>query len=155
MEAFGYVALRFDFRSCGESEGERAQVRCFDQEAAAQASQMGFELGLNAGDGEDVLPRQQVHRQRLVAARTVGAANTAAEALTILDRWRPHVVLLDTMGAPGLNDVGIYDGRRLVERTRAGGSRDRLRLTREGFVLSTSVIGDPFAGRIAADGQEP
>ncbi len=30
---FGYVALRFDFRCCGESEGERAQVRCFDQVA--------------------------------------------------------------------------------------------------------------------------
>ena len=31
LEAMGYVALRFDFRCCGESEGERAQVRCFDQ----------------------------------------------------------------------------------------------------------------------------
>ena len=36
MEAFGYIALRFDFRSCGESEGERAQVRCFDQVADAK-----------------------------------------------------------------------------------------------------------------------
>lgn len=33
MEAFGYAALRFDFRCCGDSEGERAQVRCFDQVA--------------------------------------------------------------------------------------------------------------------------
>lgn len=33
LEAMGYVALRFDFRCCGESEGERAQVRCFDQVA--------------------------------------------------------------------------------------------------------------------------
>ncbi len=31
LEDFGYVALRFDFRCCGESEGERAQVRCLDQ----------------------------------------------------------------------------------------------------------------------------
>lgn len=31
LEDMGYVALRFDFRGCGESEGERAQVRCFDQ----------------------------------------------------------------------------------------------------------------------------
>lgn len=33
FEAMGYVALRFDFRCCGESEGERGQVRCFDQVA--------------------------------------------------------------------------------------------------------------------------
>ncbi|MEH3148615.1 MAG: alpha/beta fold hydrolase [Methylobacterium frigidaeris] len=36
LEAMGYVALRFDFRCCGESEGERAQVRCFDQVADAK-----------------------------------------------------------------------------------------------------------------------
>ena len=36
MEEFGYVALRFDFRCCGESEGERGQVRCFDQVADAK-----------------------------------------------------------------------------------------------------------------------
>lgn len=36
MEGFGYVALRFDFRCCGESEGERAQVRCMDQVADAK-----------------------------------------------------------------------------------------------------------------------
>lgn len=36
MEAFGYVALRFDFRGCGESEGARAQVRCMDQVADAK-----------------------------------------------------------------------------------------------------------------------
>src|SRR3978361_169216 len=33
LEEMGYAALRFDFRSCGESEGERGQVRCFDQVA--------------------------------------------------------------------------------------------------------------------------
>lgn len=33
LEEMGYVALRFDFRCCGESDGERAQVRCFDQVA--------------------------------------------------------------------------------------------------------------------------
>jgi uncharacterized protein len=33
LEEMGYAALRFDFRCCGESEGERAQVRCFDQVA--------------------------------------------------------------------------------------------------------------------------
>lgn len=36
MEDFGYVALRFDFRCCGESEGERGQVRCMDQVADAK-----------------------------------------------------------------------------------------------------------------------
>lgn len=36
MEQFSYVALRFDFRCCGESEGERGQVRCFDQVADAK-----------------------------------------------------------------------------------------------------------------------
>jgi uncharacterized protein len=36
MEEFGYIALRFDFRCCGESEGERAQVRCMDQVADAK-----------------------------------------------------------------------------------------------------------------------
>ncbi|EHM01709.1 x-Pro dipeptidyl-peptidase [Acetobacteraceae bacterium AT-5844] len=36
MEEFGYVALRFDFRCCGESQGERGQVRCFDQVADAK-----------------------------------------------------------------------------------------------------------------------
>ena len=36
LEEMGYAALRFDFRSCGESEGERAQVRCFDQVADAK-----------------------------------------------------------------------------------------------------------------------
>lgn len=36
LEEMGYVALRFDFRCCGESEGERAQVRCFDQVADAK-----------------------------------------------------------------------------------------------------------------------
>src|ERR1700753_1899873 len=33
LEEMGYVAMRFDFRCCGESEGERGQVRCFDQVA--------------------------------------------------------------------------------------------------------------------------
>ncbi|MEZ5730371.1 MAG: alpha/beta fold hydrolase [Burkholderiaceae bacterium] len=36
MEAFGYAALRFDFRCCGESQGERGQVRCHDQVADAK-----------------------------------------------------------------------------------------------------------------------
>lgn len=36
MEQFGYVALRFDFRCCGDSEGERGQVRCMDQVADAK-----------------------------------------------------------------------------------------------------------------------
>ena len=36
LEDFGYAALRFDFRCCGESEGERGQVRCFDQVADAK-----------------------------------------------------------------------------------------------------------------------
>ena len=39
LEEMGYAALRFDFRCCGESEGERGQVRCFDQVAD------GFGLG--------------------------------------------------------------------------------------------------------------
>ncbi|WP_323688853.1 alpha/beta hydrolase [Rhizobium sp. AN83] len=33
LEEMGYAAFRFDFRCCGESEGERAQVRCLDQVA--------------------------------------------------------------------------------------------------------------------------
>ena len=33
LEELGYAAFRFDMRSCGESEGERGQVRCFDQVA--------------------------------------------------------------------------------------------------------------------------
>ena len=33
LEDFGYAAFRFDMRSCGASEGERGQVRCFDQVA--------------------------------------------------------------------------------------------------------------------------
>jgi alpha-beta hydrolase superfamily lysophospholipase len=33
LEEMGYAAFRFDFRCCGESEGERGQVRCFDQVA--------------------------------------------------------------------------------------------------------------------------
>ncbi len=33
LEDMGYAAFRFDFRCCGESEGERGQVRCFDQVA--------------------------------------------------------------------------------------------------------------------------
>ena len=36
LEGFGYAALRFDFRCCGESEGARGQVRCFDQVADAK-----------------------------------------------------------------------------------------------------------------------
>jgi dipeptidyl aminopeptidase/acylaminoacyl peptidase len=36
LEQFGYTALRFDFRCCGESEGDRGQVRCFDQVADAK-----------------------------------------------------------------------------------------------------------------------
>ena len=28
---WGYIALRFDFRSCGDSEGERGLIRCLDQ----------------------------------------------------------------------------------------------------------------------------
>lgn len=31
LEEMGYAAFRFDFRCCGESEGERGQVRCMDQ----------------------------------------------------------------------------------------------------------------------------
>ncbi len=33
LEDLGYAAFRFDMRCCGESEGERGQVRCFDQVA--------------------------------------------------------------------------------------------------------------------------
>ncbi len=33
LEEMGYASFRFDFRCCGESEGERGQVRCFDQVA--------------------------------------------------------------------------------------------------------------------------
>ncbi|MBT7031485.1 MAG: alpha/beta fold hydrolase [Rhodospirillaceae bacterium] len=33
MANWGYVALRFDFRGCGDSEGERGYIRCFDQVA--------------------------------------------------------------------------------------------------------------------------
>jgi len=33
LEEMGYAALRFDMRCCGESEGVRGQVRCFDQVA--------------------------------------------------------------------------------------------------------------------------
>lgn len=33
LEEMGYAAFRFDMRCCGESEGERGQVRCFDQVA--------------------------------------------------------------------------------------------------------------------------
>lgn len=33
LEDMGYAAFRFDMRCCGESEGERGQVRCFDQVA--------------------------------------------------------------------------------------------------------------------------
>ena len=33
LEEFGYCAFRIDLRGCGESEGERGQVRCFDQVA--------------------------------------------------------------------------------------------------------------------------
>lgn len=33
LEEMGYATFRFDFRCCGESEGERGQVRCFDQVA--------------------------------------------------------------------------------------------------------------------------
>src|SRR4051794_33665866 len=31
LSAWGYVAMRFDFRGCGESEGERAWILCLDQ----------------------------------------------------------------------------------------------------------------------------
>ena len=33
LEEMGYAAFRFDMRCCGESEGTRGQVRCFDQVA--------------------------------------------------------------------------------------------------------------------------
>jgi pimeloyl-ACP methyl ester carboxylesterase len=33
LAEWGYVALRFDFRSCGESDGERAHILCLDQVA--------------------------------------------------------------------------------------------------------------------------
>lgn len=33
LEEFGYCAFRIDLRGCGESEGARGQVRCFDQVA--------------------------------------------------------------------------------------------------------------------------
>jgi len=31
LAAWGYVAMRFDFRGCGESGGERARILCLDQ----------------------------------------------------------------------------------------------------------------------------
>ncbi len=31
LAALGYAALRFDFRGCGESEGERGRVICMEQ----------------------------------------------------------------------------------------------------------------------------
>ena len=33
LEEFGYCAFRIDLRGCGQSEGARAEVRCFDQVA--------------------------------------------------------------------------------------------------------------------------
>ena len=33
LESWGYAALRFDFRGCGMSEGQRGHILCFDQVA--------------------------------------------------------------------------------------------------------------------------
>ena len=33
LESWGYVVLRFDYRGCGQSEGEPAMIRCLDQVA--------------------------------------------------------------------------------------------------------------------------
>jgi alpha-beta hydrolase superfamily lysophospholipase len=38
LEEMGYAAFRFDMRCCGESEGERGQVRCFDQVADTKSA---------------------------------------------------------------------------------------------------------------------
>jgi hypothetical protein len=63
LEGFGYVALRFDFRCCGESEGERGQVRCFDQVADTKNA-----LTFLAG-------REEVDPQRIgVIGHSFGAA---------------------------------------------------------------------------------
>ena len=35
---WGYVTLRFDFRGCGDSEGERARIICLEQVADTQAA---------------------------------------------------------------------------------------------------------------------
>jgi fermentation-respiration switch protein FrsA (DUF1100 family) len=37
LAAWGYVALRFDFRGCGESGGERGRILCLDQVADTPA----------------------------------------------------------------------------------------------------------------------
>jgi pimeloyl-ACP methyl ester carboxylesterase len=63
LEGFGYAALRFDFRCCGESEGERGQVHCFDQVADAKNA-----LTFLAG-------REEVDAQRIgVVGHSFGAA---------------------------------------------------------------------------------
>ena len=63
LENMGYAALRFDFRCCGESEGERGQVRCFDQVADAKNA-----LSFLAG-------REEVDPQRIgVIGHSFGAA---------------------------------------------------------------------------------
>ena len=33
LSQWGYIALRLDFRGCGESEGERGRIICLDQVA--------------------------------------------------------------------------------------------------------------------------
>src|SRR3954462_2020872 len=53
LEAMGYVTLRFDFRCCGESEGERGQVRCFDQVADTKNA-LTFLAAREEGDPERI-----------------------------------------------------------------------------------------------------
>src|SRR3546814_19970991 len=36
LSDWGYIVLRFDFRGCGQSEGERGYVLCHDQVADAK-----------------------------------------------------------------------------------------------------------------------
>jgi uncharacterized protein len=38
LASWGYAALRFDFRGCGESEGEKARVICLEQVADVRAA---------------------------------------------------------------------------------------------------------------------
>ena len=88
--SLGYVALRFDFRGCGESEGARGRVICLEQVEDARAA-LAFLMDRPEIDAKRVGVIQRVRYSRVELSRVpfiaVGACITEFHTDTI---WRAH-----------------------------------------------------------------
>lgn len=98
LTQWGYVTMRFDFRGCGESEGEHGRILCLDQP------------GKSPRDPPRVRPRQTVARQRWRAVNGVFLQAIAVEEFQPMDQFLDKVnefvsLIKSVQRAPGHEEI--------------------------------------------------